>query len=61
MVERPQCGALFSSIFNNQAFSVTFALCDSYNHAHEPGLHMWPSQGPRPYSKQWKLDIDVGY
>ena len=53
-LKNPQCGQLFSSIFddsrknNSQASFLTFAprLYNSYYHAHTPGLHMWPSPGP---------------
>ena len=40
---------------------VTFALrlYNSYNHAHEPGLHMWPTPGPGPDSKCSKT-VEVG-
>ena len=59
----PHCWPLFSSILKNsrktmgQAPFVTFAPrlyksdYNHYNHAHAPGLHMWPSPGPWPDSK----------
>ena len=62
-------GNWFSSIFDNSrkntsywpGLSVTCAprLCDSYNHAHAPCPHMWPSPRSGPDSKCFKT-VAVG-
>ena len=52
---------IFSSIFDRPKTFVTFAprLDKRYNHAHEPGQHMWLSLGPWPYSKGSQT-VEVG-